>query len=129
VNSIIFILPHLIIFTMEPFAIIKATILISFVILFPGLLVTLAIFPKKDEIQLIERLGLSFVFGLIPQLILYFLDKNFSVPINSSTTLTIIVIVSVISIVIWQLRIREPVKEEIVEKPKRRPRKKKEISP
>lgn len=114
---------------MEPFAIIKATILISFVILFPGLLVTLAIFPKKDEIQLIERLGLSFVFGLIPQLILYFLDKNFSVPINSSTTLTIIVIVSVISIVIWQLRIREPVKEEIVEKPKRRPRKKKEISP
>ena len=111
---------------MEPFAIIKATVLISFIILFPGFLVTLATFPRKGEISSIERLGLSFVFGLIPQLILYFIDKNFSIPINSSTTLTSIIIVSVISIVIWQFRIREPVKEE---KPRSKLKKKKDISP
>jgi uncharacterized membrane protein len=73
-------------------------------ILIPGLAVSLALFPKKDDLDFIERVGFSSVLGLIPQLLQYFLDKNLSISIDTFTTYSIIVGITVVSLVVWKLR-------------------------
>lgn len=84
--------------------IITGTVGIMLLVLIPGLSVSLAIFPRKDELDAVERFGFSFVFGLIPQLIQYFLDKNLNVPITTSTTLGIIAFVTAAGLAVWTLR-------------------------
>jgi len=73
-------------------------------VLIPGLALSLALFPKKDEIDVIERLGFSFVFGLLPQLIQYFLDKNLNVPITTTTTYGLIAAITLASLLVWKMR-------------------------
>lgn len=73
-------------------------------VIVPGFAVSLALFPKKDELDLVERLGFSFVFGLLPQLLQYFLDKNLGVPVNTTTTLGIIAAFTVVGLVVWKIR-------------------------
>jgi uncharacterized membrane protein len=89
---------------MEITSIIAGTAGITLLVLIPGLSVSLALFPKKDELDAVERLGFSFVFGLLPQLIQYFLDKNMNVPITASTTLGIIAFVTAAGLAAWKLR-------------------------
>lgn len=89
---------------MEFQSVVIGTVGMMLLILIPGLALSLAIFPKKDELDLVERLGFSFVFGLIPQLLQYFLDKNLNVAINTSTTLGLITAVTVIGLVVWKSR-------------------------
>ncbi|MBM3308687.1 MAG: hypothetical protein FJY77_00370 [Candidatus Altiarchaeales archaeon] len=80
------------------------TLWMILMILAPGLALSLAIFPKKDEIDIIERLGFSFVFGLLPQVIQYFLDKNFSIPVTTSTTYGLIAAVTLAGLAVWKNR-------------------------
>jgi uncharacterized membrane protein len=75
-------------------------------ILVPGLALTLAVFPKKDDIDTIERLGFSFVFGLLPQVIQYLLDKNLSIPITTSTTYSLIAVVTLAGLAVWKARVK-----------------------
>lgn len=89
---------------MEFQSVVIGTVGMMLLILIPGLALSLAIFPKKDELDLVERLGFSFVFGLIPQLLQYFLDKNFNVAISTSTTLGLITAVTVVGLVVWKSR-------------------------
>ena len=70
----------------------------------PGLMLTFALFPKKDDITGIERAGLSTILGLTPVVVQYALDKNFSVPINTTTTLGVFLLVSFVGLAVWQLR-------------------------
>jgi uncharacterized membrane protein len=70
----------------------------------PGLMLTFALFPKKDDITGIERAGLSTVLGLTPVVIQYALDKNFSVPITTMTTVGVFLVVSFAGLAVWQLR-------------------------
>lgn len=89
---------------MEIPAIIAGTVGIMLLVLIPGLSVSLALFPRKDELDSVERFGFSFVFGLIPQVIQYFLDKNLNVPITTSTTLGVIAAVTAAGLAVWKLR-------------------------
>ncbi|MFH1126213.1 MAG: hypothetical protein V1703_03740 [Candidatus Altiarchaeota archaeon] len=84
--------------------IVIGTLMMIILVLVPGFALSLAIFPKKDELDLTERLGFSFVFGLFPQLLQYFLDKNLNVPVNTSTTLGIIAGITLLGLGVWKIR-------------------------
>jgi uncharacterized membrane protein len=77
------------------------------VVFIPGISLTMALFPKKEDLELIERLGVSLVLGLVPQVILYFGSKNFFVSIDAINTAATILLVSLIGIVVWWIRSRK----------------------
>ena len=70
----------------------------------PGFALTLAAFPRINQIPWAERIGLSFVFGFIPSLILYFMTKNMNVPIDTFTAPAIIAVVTFAGVGVWMLR-------------------------
>lgn len=86
--------------------IIEGTIGILFLLMVPGLAVSLALYPKKDEISFAERAGMSFILGLIPHFLLYAASKNLDIPVNTTTTLLYAGAVSAIGLVLWQIRTR-----------------------
>lgn len=71
----------------------------------PGFAVTLALFPRMGQISWAERIGSSFVFGITPQLLLYFLAKNLSVPIDTTTSLAAVAVITVAGVAVWKRRI------------------------
>jgi hypothetical protein len=91
---------------MDAYLIIWGTSLILAAILLPGLAVTLAMFPRLNDIRWAERLGLSLVFGIIPELALYFLSNNLNVPITKTTSQTAVAAVTAIGIIVWRLRVQ-----------------------
>jgi hypothetical protein len=89
---------------MEPTQILTGTGLILAAIIVPGLAVTLAVIPKLDEIKWPERFGLSLIFGLVPQLMIYFLSNNLNVPITTVSSQAAIAGVTVLGLVVWKIR-------------------------
>jgi len=83
-----------------------ATAWILAAIMAPGLAVGFAVFPRTDQIRWSERIGLSFVFGLLPQMLIYFLTKNLSVPVTESTTQASIAAVTFAGAAVWLARRR-----------------------
>lgn len=90
---------------MDAFTIFKGTVGIILLVVLPGYALTLALFPRKDSIDSLERIALSFVLGLTPQLILYFMDKNFGAVINTMTSLLATLFVVVLGVLVWQVRL------------------------
>jgi len=70
----------------------------------PGFLLSLALYPSKKEIDVMERAGLTIVLGLMPQLLLYFADKNLFIPINSISSYLAILFVSLAGLGVWFYR-------------------------
>lgn len=89
-------------------AIALGTIGIFLYLLIPGLSVSLAAFPRKSDISFTERLVLSTFLGLLVPAILYFNDKNYIIPVNSGTTLVTLGAVTLLGLIVWQLRLRMP---------------------
>jgi hypothetical protein len=79
-------------------AIILATVFI------PGVALCYALFPKKDELDNIERIGLSFVLGMAPTFLLYALEKNLSVPTTTATAFTVIGLVTLLGFIGYKIR-------------------------
>jgi uncharacterized membrane protein len=86
---------------------------ISLYMLVPGLALSLAIFPRKDDLGMVDRLGLSIFLGVVVPFIQYFNDKNFYTPINATTTIETLLAVTLIGLIIWQVRLRMPSRKEI----------------
>ena len=89
---------------MEGSSVILGSILLLVLILVPGVAMTLALFPKWKEINFVERLGLAVLMGLLPQLLLYLLNKNFGVEITSMTSILAILIITAFGVVIYYQR-------------------------
>ncbi|MBN2518068.1 MAG: DUF1616 domain-containing protein [Candidatus Altiarchaeota archaeon] len=68
------------------------------VIMIPGYLLTLALFPKKDDLEFSERFALSFALGLTPVFLLTTLNLVLNFKINFFTDLIMVLIVSAIGI-------------------------------
>ncbi len=91
---------------MELFTIATGTILIILMILIPGVSLSLALFPRREELDPVERLGISVVLGLTPQFLLYFGNKNLFVSITTLTTAGTMLLVTLIALAIWRFRLR-----------------------
>jgi len=73
-------------------------------LLVPGLSLTLALYPKKDSLDAVERVGMALVLGLTPLVLSYALNKNLGVPVNTQTTLLSIIAVSMVGVIGWWSR-------------------------
>jgi hypothetical protein len=89
---------------MEGSTVIMTTVTVLALVFIPGLSLTLAFFPRWSQITTPERLGLSFILGLTPALLLYFLDKNLWVPFNSTNSALAYAAVTATGLVVWHLR-------------------------
>jgi uncharacterized membrane protein len=93
---------------METSHIISYSALIISALVIPGVAVTLALFPKKDDVRLSERFGLSLVFGILPFFLLYFLSKNAGLPITTATSQGMMAAVTIAGLAIWKVRTAAP---------------------
>ncbi len=96
---------------MTMFEVIYSAVIIIGIVVISGFCLTLAIFPKKNEIEILERLGLSVILGFTPFVLLYFFDKNFNVPINFITSVLFVLWTCVIGLAVWMLR-KSKIKQE-----------------
>jgi hypothetical protein len=86
---------------MELFTVLIGGALMLLAVLVPGMALDLGFFPKQEPL---ERVATGFVLGLTPQFILYFLDKNFYVPVNMTTLTLTIFSVIIIGVAAYVLR-------------------------
>jgi|WetSurMetagenome_2_1015567.scaffolds.fasta_scaffold129925_2 hypothetical protein len=91
---------------MEAYHILWGSALILASILAPGFALTFAVFPLAESVKWAERLGLALVFGMVPELLLYFLTKNLSVPVTVETSQLALAAVTGLGILVYVLRTR-----------------------
>lgn len=89
---------------MTIFEVFYSAVIIIGIVLISGFCLTLAIFPKRNEIDIIERLGLSVILGFTPFVLIYFFDKNFNVPINFITSVLFVLGTCVAGLSVWWFR-------------------------
>lgn len=92
---------------MELLPIAVGTVGIILYMLIPGISLSLALFPRKKDLDLVERLGVGVLLGMTVPFIQYFNDKNFSIPINFTTTTETILAVTAIGLLVWRLRLKK----------------------
>lgn len=90
---------------MELPTIVIGTVGIILYMLIPGVSLSLALFPRKKDLDLVERFGVSMFLGLTVPFIQYLNDKNFFIPINPTTTVGTILFVTVTGLLIWWWRL------------------------
>lgn len=85
--------------------IIQAIIGLPLVLFIPGYALSYAFYPKKKDLDLMERIALSFglSFALIP-LAVFFLNKFLNIPITIYSSFSIILAISLIGFIIWKKR-------------------------
>lgn len=83
----------------------RAVIGLLLVLFIPGYAVSWAFFPKKKDVDLIERIALSFGLSIatIP-LSIFFLNKFFKVPITVYTGFAVTVVITLVGVIVWKNR-------------------------
>jgi hypothetical protein len=89
---------------MEFQSIVIGTAALMLLVSVPGYALSLALFPRRDELDFSERIGFSFVLGFVPWTLEYFLDKNFGFPVNGETTLGFIAFATIAGLAVWKIR-------------------------
>ncbi len=86
-------------------SIIQAIIGLPLVLFIPGYALSYAFFPKKKDLELMERIALGFglSFALIP-LVIFFLNEFLKIPITVYSSLSILVAFTIIGVVVWKKR-------------------------
>jgi uncharacterized membrane protein len=93
---------------MEGFSILVGTVLLMALILAPGLALTMALFPKWRQITFVERAGLAVLLGTLPQVLLYFVNKNTGIGISAMTSISSIVLVVAMGVFVYYRRKSSP---------------------
>jgi uncharacterized membrane protein len=93
---------------MEFWSIVTISAGICMYLLIPGMALSLAAFPRKQDMGFAERLAVASFLGMATPFVQYFNDKNFIIPVNPGTTLTTIGALTLLGLIIWQLRLRMP---------------------
>ena len=89
-------------------SIVGSSVGICLYLLIPGMALSLAAFPRKQDMGFVERLCIASFLGMATPFVQYFNDKNFIIPVNPGTTLATIGALTLLGLVIWQLRLRMP---------------------
>ncbi|ODS36136.1 hypothetical protein BEH94_01895 [Candidatus Altiarchaeales archaeon WOR_SM1_SCG] len=88
---------------MDVNSIIIGAVAITLVVFIPGYCLTLALFAKK-ELDFVERSGISFILGLTTVFVLYALNKNLGVPIDTMTTYIVWILICLAGLGVWYKR-------------------------
>ncbi len=81
---------------------------VGVILMVPGFLLSLALFPKRHALSMSERVPLSFGLGLITPLLLSILNRLFEVRVTTLTSLALFLAVSVIGIGVYLKRGGDP---------------------
>jgi len=86
-------------------SIIQAIIGLPLVLFIPGYALSYAVFPKKKDLDLMERIALSFglSFALIP-LVVFFMNKFLKIPITVYSSFSIVIALAIIGVIVWKKR-------------------------
>jgi uncharacterized membrane protein len=93
---------------MDFWSIVTITVGICLYLLIPGMALSLAAFPRKQDMGFAERLCVASFLGMATPFVQYFNDKNFIIPVNPGTTMTTLAALTLLGLVVWQLRLRMP---------------------
>ena len=101
---------------MDFISIILGLIAIALVLTIPGYFLTLAFFPRKEEIDSIERLTFSLVFSIafLPLLVLIE-NQIFGIKIDFLSSLLTTIAIILFGLIVWIYRSRKLKKGEAVE--------------
>jgi uncharacterized membrane protein len=75
-----------------------------FLVMIPGFLLSLAIFPKRFAMAFIERIALSFGLGLAPAFILMLLNVTLEVKVTSVTSIIAFLAICILGLVGFLVR-------------------------
>jgi len=75
------------------------TLQIVLIIIVPGFLLSLAIFPKRNVMAMSERMALSFGLGLAAPLVIYILNNSMNVLVNATLSWIIFAALCVIGFI------------------------------
>jgi len=86
-------------------SILQAIIGLPLVLFIPGYALSYAFFPKKKDLDSMERIALSFglSFALIP-LAVFFLNKFLKIPITVYSSFSIVLAITLIGVILWKKR-------------------------
>lgn len=84
--------------------IIVGTIGISLYLLVPGIALSFAAFPRKTDLALLDRIGISLLLGVLTPAVQYFNDKNLVLPVNTSTTYATLFGLTFFGVAVWAIR-------------------------
>ncbi len=73
-------------------------------VMVPGIALSFALYPRPHALTLIERVGYASFLGFMPYVLLYFLQKNFSVPATLATVAGVAFAAIVLSIAVGVMR-------------------------
>lgn len=89
---------------MNGWSIVWTTFWVLAVIMIPGFLLSLALFPKRRELETSERLALSFFLGLAPIFILTTLNILLNVRLTPISDLLSFIFVSALGVILFLYR-------------------------
>jgi len=89
---------------MTGWGIISVMIDVFLVILIPGFLISWALFPKKENLRMSERLAMSLGLGLLPMLLLMIMNMALEVKVTFLTDLIVLLLVSIVAVVVFLYR-------------------------
>jgi uncharacterized membrane protein len=88
--------------------IVLGLIALTLVLTLPGYFLTLAFFPKKNEIDSIERITFSLVFSIaFTPLLLLIENQVFSIPINFLSSFLTVTGIILIGLIVWMIRVQK----------------------
>ncbi len=80
---------------------------IVFVLFVPGVCISFAFYPRKEDLDMLERVVLSFGFGIaVVPLSVFYANKLLGVPVNVFTSILLVVLVSCIALAVWYKRVK-----------------------
>jgi uncharacterized membrane protein len=90
-------------------------IILAITLTVPGYCLTLAFFPRKTELEELERFAFSFVFSMtfLPLLVLIE-NQILQIPINALTATASVLFLVAVGLLVWYYRTRSMKKEEAV---------------
>lgn len=89
-------------------SIVTISVGICLYLLIPGMAISLAAFPRKQDLGFVERLCVASFLGMATPFVQYFNDKNFIIPVNPGTTMVTLGTLTLLGLIIWQLRLKMP---------------------
>jgi uncharacterized membrane protein len=85
--------------------IIRLVVGLPLVLFIPGYALSYAFFPKKKDLDLLERIALSFGLSIatIP-LVIFFMNKFLKIPITVYSSFAVVTLITLIGIIVWKKR-------------------------
>ena len=83
----------------------QAVFSVVFVLFVPGFCLSWAFYPRKEDLDAIERIVLSFGLGIASiALSIFYLNKLIGVPVNAGTSFLVVLLISAVASAAWYMR-------------------------